>query len=149
MKCHLQDIALDICKQCLNYNLSLDVEWIPRTENERADFFSRIVDFDDWSTGISEDLFLYVDSLWEPHEIDWFANDDNHKLLVFYSRYWNVKSIGIDAFNVDWGEINGLFVPPVCLLFRFTDSLFLLNHNTYRYRDVKICTLFTIYTDWL
>jgi hypothetical protein len=38
------------------------VEWIPRTENERADFFSRIVDFDDW--GISEDLFVYVDSLW-------------------------------------------------------------------------------------
>ena len=27
------------------------------------------------------------------------------------------------------------------------DSLFLLNHNTYRYRDMKICTLFTIYTD--
>jgi hypothetical protein len=24
---------------------------------------------------------------------------------------------------------------------------FLLNHNTYRYRDMKICTLFTIYTD--
>ena len=91
MKCHLQDIALDIYNQCLNYNLSLDVEWIPRTENERADFFSRIVDFDDWSTGISEDLFLYVDSLWEPHEIDWFANDDNHKLPVFYSRCWNVK----------------------------------------------------------
>ena len=118
MKCHLQDIALDICKQCLNYNLSLDVEWIPRTENERADFINRIVDFDDWGTGISEDLFLYVDSLWGPHQIDWFANDDNHKLPVFYSRYWNVKSIGIDAFNVDWGGINGLFVPPVCLLFK-------------------------------
>lgn len=116
MKCHLQDIALDIYKQCLHYNLSLHVEWIPRTENERADFISRIVDFDDW--GISEDLFLYMDSLWGPHEIDWFANDDNHKLPVFYSRYWNVKSIGIDAFTVDWGGINGLFVPPVCLLFK-------------------------------
>jgi hypothetical protein len=66
-----------------NYNLSLDVEWIPRTENERADFISRIVDL---TTGISQDLFLYVDSLWGPH-----ANDDNHKLPAFYSRYWNVK----------------------------------------------------------
>ena len=28
-----------------------------------------------------------------------------------------------------------------------SDSLFLLNHKTYRYRDMKICTLFTIYTD--
>ena len=111
MKCHLQDIALDIYKQCLNYNLSLDVEWIPRTENERADFISRIVDL---TTGISQDLFLYVDSLWGPHEIDWFANDDNHKLPVFYSRYWNV----IDAFTVNCGGINGLFVPPLCLLFK-------------------------------
>jgi hypothetical protein len=116
MKCHLQEIVLDIYNQCLNYNLSLDVEWIPRTENERADFISRIVDFDDW--GISEDLFVYVDSLWGPHEIDWFANDDNHKLPVFYSSYWNVKSIGIDAFTVNWGGINGLLVPPVCLLFK-------------------------------
>jgi hypothetical protein len=101
MKCHLQDIALDIYKQCLNYNLSLDVGWIPRTENEGADFISRIVDL---TTDISQGLFLYVDSLWGPHEIDWFANDDNHKLPVFYSRYC--------------GGINGLFVPPLCLLFK-------------------------------
>jgi hypothetical protein len=122
MKCHLQDIALDIYKQCLNYSLSLDVEWIPRTiprtEDESGDFIGRIVNFDDRGTGITEDLFLYVDSLWGPHEIDWFANDENHKLPVFYSRYWNVKSLGIDAFTVVWGGINGLFVPPVCLLFK-------------------------------
>ena len=37
---------------------------------------------------------------------------------VFYSRYWNTKSIGIDAFSVDWSGINGWFVPPVCLLLR-------------------------------
>jgi hypothetical protein len=95
------------------------VEWIPRTKNERADFISRIVDADDW--GISEDLFLYVDSLWGPHEIDWFANDDNHKLPIFYSRYWNVKSIGIDAFtncslsdHIPWAILSGLstIYPP-------------------------------------
>jgi hypothetical protein len=48
MKCHLQDIALDIYTQCLNYSLSLDVEWIPptipRTEDESGDFIGRIVD---------------------------------------------------------------------------------------------------------
>ena len=60
MKCHLQDIALDIYKQCLNYNLSLDVEWIPRTENERADFISRIVDL---TTGVSQKIYF---CMWIP-----------------------------------------------------------------------------------
>jgi hypothetical protein len=32
--------------------------------------------------------YFYLESLWEPNEIDWFANDDNHKLPVLYSRYW-------------------------------------------------------------
>lgn len=116
MKADLQDIALVIFNTCLKYNLSLEVEWIPRIENEKADYISRIIDYDDW--GVAEHLFLYLDSLWGPHEIDWFASDHNYKLPVFYSRYWNVYSMGIDAFTVDWQGINGWFVPPVCLLLR-------------------------------
>ncbi|CAG2207949.1 unnamed protein product [Mytilus edulis] len=40
--------------------------WIPRTENERADYLSRIIDSDDWA--ISEFVFQIVESLWGPHE---------------------------------------------------------------------------------
>jgi hypothetical protein len=61
---------------------------------------------------------MYLESLWGPHEIDWFANDDNHKLPVFYSSYWTVNSKGIDAFTIDWPGINGWFLPPVCLVGR-------------------------------
>jgi hypothetical protein len=46
-------------------------------------------------------LFMYLESLSGPHEIDWFANDDNHKLLVFYSSYWTANSKGIDAFTIE------------------------------------------------
>ncbi|CAC5425737.1 unnamed protein product [Mytilus coruscus] len=49
MKGHLQDISCDIYQSCLRHNISLDVEWVPRTQNENADFISRIVDSDDWS----------------------------------------------------------------------------------------------------
>ncbi|VDH90196.1 Hypothetical predicted protein [Mytilus galloprovincialis] len=99
-----------------NQNVVTIVEkvWVPRTLNEKADFISRIIDYDDW--GIDEQLFMYVDSLWGPHEIDWFANDDDHKLTVFYSRYWTVNSMGIDAFTINWQGANGWFVPPVCLV---------------------------------
>ncbi|CAG2245751.1 unnamed protein product [Mytilus edulis] len=114
MKPELQDIVLCIFENCLTHNIFLDAEWVPRTFNEKADFISRIIDYDDW--GVGEQLFTYFDSLWGPHEIDWFANDDNHKLTVCYSRYWTVNSIGNDAFTVNWNGVNGWFVPPVCLV---------------------------------
>jgi hypothetical protein len=71
---------------------------------QEADFISRIVDYDDW--GVSDEIFIHLDSLWGPHEIDWFANYNNHKLPVFYSRYWTINAIGIDAFTVNWNGVN-------------------------------------------
>ncbi|XP_063405714.1 uncharacterized protein LOC134689678 [Mytilus trossulus] len=49
MKPDLQDIAYDIFVTCLKYNVSLEVEWIPRAQNEIADYISRIIDTDDWA----------------------------------------------------------------------------------------------------
>ena len=75
-----------------------------------------ILDYDDWSVALH--VFLFLDSLWCPHEIDWFASDHNHKLPVFYSRYWNIKSMGIDAFTINWNGVNRWFVPLVRLLLK-------------------------------
>jgi hypothetical protein len=116
MKRELQDIAISILCNCLNNNISIYVEWIPRSKNDQADFISRIVDYDDW--GVSDEIFIHLDSLWGPHEIDWFANYNNHKLPVFYSRSWTINAIGIDAFTVNWNGVNGWFVPPVCIVSR-------------------------------
>ncbi|VDI24913.1 Hypothetical predicted protein [Mytilus galloprovincialis] len=51
----LQNLALDIISVCLEYNVNIDIVWIPRTLNEKADFLSRFVDHDDW--GISYYIF--------------------------------------------------------------------------------------------
>jgi hypothetical protein len=40
---------------------------IPRSENDRADYLSRICDHDDW--GISDVIFELVESLWGPRVI--------------------------------------------------------------------------------
>jgi hypothetical protein len=69
----------------VQHNAFIDVEWVPRTTNDEADYISRIIDSGDWGVFTN---YLYLESLWGPNEIDWFANDDNHKLPVFYSRYW-------------------------------------------------------------
>jgi hypothetical protein len=52
--------------------------------------------------------YFHLESLWGPNEIDWFANDDNHKLPL----------LDIDAFTIDWNGINGWFVSSVCLVVR-------------------------------
>ena len=49
MKRDLQNIALRIFKICLATNTSLHLEWVPRTENEKADQISKYIDYDDWA----------------------------------------------------------------------------------------------------
>ena len=55
MKEKLQIIALSIFSICLEKGISIKIEWIPRNLNTKADYISRIVDFDDWE--VSESFF--------------------------------------------------------------------------------------------
>ena len=48
-KPHLQDIAFDIFSICLNFDFSMESQWLPREENARADLLCRFIDRDDWS----------------------------------------------------------------------------------------------------
>ena len=48
MKVHLQKLALDIFYTLKDSNIEMEIEWIPRTLNERADYLSRIIDRDYW-----------------------------------------------------------------------------------------------------
>ena len=83
MKRKLQDIAISMLCNCLNNNISIDVEWIPRSKNDQADFISRIVDYDDW--GVSDEIFIHLDSLWGPHEIDWCFIPVNGQSMLLVS----------------------------------------------------------------
>ena len=48
MKLDLHRLAVKIFQFCAEHNIRLEVQWIPRTENEKADYISRLIDFDDW-----------------------------------------------------------------------------------------------------
>jgi hypothetical protein len=116
MKSELQDIAMSICKTCMESNIHLELEWVPRSQNERADKISRIIDNDDWA--VSEELFQYFDGLWGPHTVDRFASYYNKKIRRFNSRYWNPESEAIDAFTVNWKGENNWVVPPISIISR-------------------------------
>ena len=42
----------------------MEVQWIPRSENEKADFISRLIDVDDWQ--LAESFFSTLEGVWGP-----------------------------------------------------------------------------------
>ena len=57
----LQEEALAIFVVCVNYHIRLDPEWIPREENEFADYLSKSVDCDDWMLNL--EMFQKLDAI--------------------------------------------------------------------------------------
>ena len=80
---HLQQIAVDIFSFCLTNSVSFQTQWIPRAENELADYLSRIVDPDDWM--LSPDLFKLIANMWDPFDVDRMACSYNSHLPRFNS----------------------------------------------------------------
>ena len=58
-KAILQVEALAIFGVCVSSCIRLEPEWIPREENEKADFISRLVDHDDWR--LNPAIFIELD----------------------------------------------------------------------------------------
>ena len=110
----LQQIALSIFGTCLKSGISLEVDWVPRASNEKADFISKIVDYDDWA--INATVFRQIDALWGPHTVDRLASYYNAQLPRFNTRFWNPNTEAVDTFTVNWsGEVNWC-CPPVYLV---------------------------------
>ena len=116
MKLDLQILAYSIFTICLNNNISLELDWIPRSENEKADFLSKLVDYDDW--GITDEFFDFLNGMWGPFSVDRFASHYNTKLQRFNSKYWCPKTEAVDAFTQNWKGENNWLVPPVSLIIK-------------------------------
>ena len=56
----LQRITEQIHELCDSRGIELHVQWIPRGDNQIADYISKIVDSDDW--GISDHIFGWLSS---------------------------------------------------------------------------------------
>ena len=82
------------------HGFSIEPEWVPREENQLADYLSRVVDYDDW--GINKDVFQWLDSLWGPHSIDRFANSHNRQTERYNSSFYDVGTEAMDTFTVSW-----------------------------------------------
>ena len=113
-KTELQEMAYSIFALCVEHGISLKVDWVPRSLNDKADHLSRIIDYDDWA--LSDYLFNRFEKIWGMHTVDRFASSSNTKLPRFNSRYWNPGSESVDTFTCYWANENNWLVPPISLI---------------------------------
>ena len=103
-KVHLHKLAMEIFSLSKEHDIAIDMEWIPRSDNEVADYLSKFVDFDDW--GVKDSYFQTLNSIWGPFTVDCFANSVNAKVPRFYSLFFQPGCLGVDALAFDWGGEN-------------------------------------------
>ena len=60
-KLALQQEVLAIFGVCVKSKIKLEPEWIPRVENQLADYLNRQVDYDDWM--LNPAIFRQLDAL--------------------------------------------------------------------------------------
>ena len=88
-KLHLQREAVAMYTLCHEKGIRFSVEWIQRELNSKADYWSKVIDQDDWKLNPIHSRVL--DFLWGPHTV-------------------------VDAFTVSWEGENNWLVPPVYLV---------------------------------
>jgi len=95
-------------------HIHIELEWVPRKQNQLADYYSRLVDYDNYS--LNPMVFEWFNSLWGPYTVDRFASVHNARITRFNSRFWTPGSEAIDTFTCDWSGENNWWFPPVCLV---------------------------------
>ena len=96
MKPDLHKLAIKIFGAFLRREIKLEIQWIPRTENEKADFISRLIDVDDWQ--LTESFFATLEGACGPYSVDCMAAFYNAKVETVFSRFWNPGSASVDLF---------------------------------------------------
>ena len=107
----LQQEAIKIFAVCHEHGIRLHPEWIPRHLNRKADYWSRIIDTDDWMLNPAH--FQELDTLWGSHTVDWFASYNSKQLPRFCARWQCPGCETVDAFTVGWKGENNWIVPPM------------------------------------
>ena len=95
----LSKLAMAICGEVIEIDVSIKCAHIAGVENQESDFWSRRADKHNWR--LHPSLFSYLDRLWGPHTVDRFANCQNTQLPRFNSRYWEPLSEVVDALSQD------------------------------------------------
>ena len=94
--------ALRVFHLSVQYQICLEPSWIPREENESADYISRIIDPGDWQ--LNRVVFGIINRRFGSDTVHRFDSVCSTQLQLFNSKYWNPGSVAVDAFTVNWSR---------------------------------------------
>lgn len=121
MKPHLQKLALRIFEVSRRNGIKIRPVWIPREHNTVCDYYSKVLDPDDWE--VRPEWYEIITNYWGKPSIDRFACYYNTKLPRFNSKFFDESAEAIDAFSQFWGDDFNWLVPPIYLVPRVIDYL--------------------------
>ena len=77
-KIWLNEVAKKLFWFCMEHQIVLHINWVPRELNQQADDISKLIDSSDWRLhpGIFESLDTII-TIWGPHSVDLFASSMN------------------------------------------------------------------------
>ena len=106
---------MDIFDLCVKQDITISCTWIPREENTVADYYSKVIDTDNWS--IDDASFNIISAQLGQCSIDRFAYSNNTRASKFNSKYHCVGTQAVNAFTQDWSRerLNWLS-PPINLV---------------------------------
>ena len=106
-----QILAVQIHDYCIEKKITLDVAWISKNHNAIADFYSKDIDYDDWT--VKDELFNKLQVLCkEKFTLDAFATCKNTKCRKFYSRFYSTGCLGVNALKHEWNKSDFCWVVP-------------------------------------
>lgn len=98
-----------------------------RLENDKVDFFSKIIDYDDWEVIV--EFFDFVSLMFGLFIVDRFVNFNNCKLFRYNLKFWNFELEVVDCFIKNWEGENNWLVFFIYLIVFFIK--YLLNCKVY------------------
>jgi hypothetical protein len=107
---NINELARELFWLCVEQEITIKVEWVPREENSLADELSKLLIPSDWMVGRA--IFGRLEERWGSHTVDLFASSENNQCDRFYSLHWCRGSAGCDAFAFEWsGEVAWVSCP--------------------------------------
>ena len=104
----LHNLFKSVWWYCLAHDISIEANWIPREENEFADWYSKLIDSSD--VQLNCQVFEMLAKIWGGFSIDLFASYNNYQMKPYFSLYWTPDTSGVNAYNYEW--LSGAWCNP-------------------------------------
>ena len=110
----IHTLLVELFWLCIQYNISLDLAWIPRELNQWSDDLSKQSDKSDWS--VSAWFWEEIQRSFGPFFCDRFASAENALMPVFCSLVHSPGVYYVNALAREWSDGKSWCHPPIELI---------------------------------